>query len=786
MKHYLDMVSISGKVHKRQNRMSVFCIVLAVFLVTAIFGMADMFVRSQIAQAQMDYGRYHIAIRDITDEEAALISRRPEIETAARYGVLNFQGDGSYTFFGKEAVLAGCDREYVTKLLVDIVDEGGFPKNDDEVMVTKNAKDLLGLKIGDSVTINRWNDRDITYRISGFCKNTSKTMSEDFYGFFLTTSAYREIYPARKRENLTDFDSLLLLQFTKTSQMQNTIDRLREECGLSEEQVIENAMLLGLLGQSSDSFMVQIYIVAMVLSVLVLSAGIMMIASSLNSNVAQRTEFFGLMRCVGATPKQVMKLVRREALGWCRFAIPTGIFAGVAVIWILCGILKLSGPEYFGTIPVFSVSTPGILAGAVVGVLTVFLAARSPAKRAAGVSPLAAVLGSASGQNPVRKAADTHFFKVETALGIHHAKSGRKNFILMVLSFSLCVVLFLSFSVVVTFINHALTPLRPWTEDLSIASPDQTCSVDRGLLEKLEKNPVVKASYGRMFSCHVPAVINGANSKADLISYEEKQFSWAGDYLLEGSIKEARRKKNGGLIVYNPLNAVTVGDVVVLEQDGRKVEIKITGILSQCPFYSDAGVETIICSEDTFSNITGQSDYTVIDVQLRRNATDEDVNAIRQMAGRDLLFSDERMENNSTRGVYLCAWLFLYGFLALIVLITISHIVNSIALSVAARTKEYGIFRAIGLDIRQLGKMVVAEAGTYTFFGIAMGTFLGLVFHKILFERMVNFRWGDVWQIPWGELGVIVLVMLLSVVVAVYGPIKRLCGMSVVENIGEQ
>ena len=53
MKHYLDLVPISAKIHKKQSRMSIFCIVLAVFLVTTIFGMADMFIRSQIIQAKI-------------------------------------------------------------------------------------------------------------------------------------------------------------------------------------------------------------------------------------------------------------------------------------------------------------------------------------------------------------------------------------------------------------------------------------------------------------------------------------------------------------------------------------------------------------------------------------------------------------------------------------------------------------------------------------------------------------------------------------------------------------
>lgn len=157
-------------------------------------------------------------------------------------------------------------------------------------------------------------------------------------------------------------------------------------------------------------------------------AGIMMIASSLNSNVAQRTEFFGLMRCIGATPKQVMRLVRKEALSWCRLAIPVGISIGVVVIWVLCAVLRFLGPEYFEAMPTFGLSIPSILAGIVVGLLTVLLAAYSPAKKAAKVSPLAAVSGNANTLKPARNAANTKLFKIDTALGIHHAKASRKTY----------------------------------------------------------------------------------------------------------------------------------------------------------------------------------------------------------------------------------------------------------------------------------------------------------------------------------------------------------------------
>ena len=148
MKGYLDLVPISAKVHKRQSRMSVICIILAVFLVTAIFGMADMFIRGQILQAQSESGNWHIGIRDITDEDAAVLSARPDIKTVSAYGVLNFRGDQGYTLSKKDTAIFGCD-EAMVKDIFDILSEGAFPQGENQALVSDNAKTALGLKIGD-------------------------------------------------------------------------------------------------------------------------------------------------------------------------------------------------------------------------------------------------------------------------------------------------------------------------------------------------------------------------------------------------------------------------------------------------------------------------------------------------------------------------------------------------------------------------------------------------------------------------------------------------------------
>ena len=577
-----------------------------------------------------------------------------------------------------------------------------------------------------------------------------------------------------------------ILMITHNKNLTASVDRVFRVSDLSNEQISSNNNLLGLLGQSRVPFLLQVYLAAAVLFVLVMLAGIMMIASSLNSNVAQRTEFFGLMRCIGATPKQVMRLVRKEALSWCRLAIPVGISIGVVVIWVLCAVLRFLGPEYFEAMPTFGLSIPSILAGIVVGLLTVLLAAYSPAKKAAKVSPLAAVSGNANTLKPARNAANTKLFKIDTALGIHHAKASRKNLLLMTSSFALSIILFLSFSVTVEFMQHTLTPLHPWTADLSIISPDNSCAIDKTFLEDLKENSIVDLAYGRMFAYEVPSVTNGIEKKVDLISYEQHQFDWAKDYLLEGSLESAQNDVGTGLIVYEQQNTIQIGDTVTLNISGQKKEIQIVGTLSDCPFYSAAGVGTIICSEDTFKQITSESKYTIIDVQLTKDATDEDVYAIHQMVDSTFTFSDERMGNSSTMGTYYCFWLFVYGFLVLIALITVFNIINSIAMSVSSRSKQYGSFRAIGLSTGQLRKMIVAEAFTYTIIGGIVGTILGLLSNKVLFEMLISYKWGDTWTIPLKELGIILLIVVLSAIVAVYGPIKRIHNMSIVDTISAQ
>ncbi len=286
----------------------------------------------------------------------------------------------------------------------------------------------------------------------------------------------------------------------------------------------------------------QIYQVAFILSVIVMLTCILMISSSLNSNVAERTEFFGMLQCLGATKRQIMRFVRLEGVYWCKTAIPIGIIFSIVIVWILSAAMWVINPGWFSSMPILGISWISTIASILLGLLTVLLAARSPAKRAAKVSPLTAVSGNAGQTASFRKAANTKTFKIETALGIHHAKAKKKNYILMTGAFVVCITLFLSFRTLVDFMGNAFVP-PVYTPELSIASETNTCSIGNGLLGQIRQNDVVKRAYGRMFAYNVPAEYSGKNHNANLISYEENQFGWAADSLIAGSIETVMQQE---------------------------------------------------------------------------------------------------------------------------------------------------------------------------------------------------------------------------------------------------
>ena len=528
-----------------------------------------------------------------------------------------------------------------------------------------------------------------------------------------------------------------------------------------------------------------LYSTAAVLFMLILISGVLMISSSINSNVAQRTKFFGMMRCIGMSRQQIIRFVKLEALNWCKTAVPIGVILGVAVTWGLCAGLRFLVSVEFSDIPLLEVSPTGIISGIIVGVVTVLIAARSPAKRAANVSPITAVSGNLENIKNVSPTLNTRFSKIETALGIHHAVSGKKNLILMTSSFAFSIILFLSFSVLIEFIGYIM-PQSSNTSDINISSNDSSNSIDSVLLDEIRGMSGVKHIFGRRNILDIPAKVNSQTNTIDMISYDDYDLDCLtkDNMLRKGSdISKVYGNSNCVLTIWDKDNPLAIGDKI---QVGNK-EVEIAGLLKCNPF-SDNGAPngkiTLITSGETFNRLTGVTDYSLILIQTTKDATDRNIEAIRNVVGEKYTFSDQREQR--TTSTYMAFLLFVYGFLTIITLVTVLNIINSISMSVSARINQYGAMRAIGMDEHQITKMIAAEAFTYAVSGCVVGCVVGLLINKLLYNYLITRHFSyATWSVPVMPIIIILLFVFAAAIVAMYAPSKRIRNMAIIDTINE-
>ena len=543
-------------------------------------------------------------------------------------------------------------------------------------------------------------------------------------------------------------------------------------------------------GMSNNTMVQSLYSIAVILFVLILIAGVLMISSSINSNVAQRTKFFGMMRCIGMSRQQIIRFVRLESLNWCKTAVPIGVILGIVTTWGLCfGLRSFVGGEFTESeIPLFGISLTGIISGIIMGVVTVLIAARSPAKRAAKVSPVTAVVGNLEYTKNTTHAINTRFLKIETALGIHHAVSGKKNLILMTSSFVLSIILFLNFSVLIEFIGY-LMPQSSNTSDINISSNNNANSLDSNLIDTIAKMDGVKRVYGRSSYFDIPVELNKdtlLSSTIDIISYDEFELNCLtkDKQLRKGSnISKVYGDSNYVLATWDKDSLLEIGDKIRIGNQ----ELEIAGLLKLDPFSSDGstnGKITLITSKETIMRLTGISDYSLIMIQMTKDATDLSVEAIHTIVSEEYTFSDKR--DQRTTSTYMAFMFFVYGFLAIIALVTILNIMNSMSMSVSARIKQYGAMRAVGMDEHQLTKMMTVEAFTYALSGCVVGSVAGLLLSKLLYDYLITTHFSyATYSFPVTPISIILLFVLVATIAAIYAPSKRIRNISVTETINE-
>ena len=774
MKSYLSLIPISAKVHRRQSRMTRICIILAVFLVTAIFSLVEMWTDGQVTAMRSNHGDWHIALQNMPEDKAEQIIDDADVAYSSWYDAINADVDCGYYINGKNVVLYGVEESYVADI-VNYPLEGSYPQNEKEIAISADAKELFNVQIGDNIILNT-PAGDFNYTISGFYED-----DEEFNDIIDGTCMYmcRATFDEVRNLNSVEPTSQFYIRFQNENNLKKTIAGIKEQYALTSENIDENTSVLSLLGASSDERVNEFYPLAIACFVIILIAGIFMISSCMNSNVAQRTKFFGMMRCIGASKQQIVRFVRLEALNWCKTAIPIGCALGTVTCWVSCLILKFIVKGEWVDMPLFSVSISGILCGAAIGIITVFIAAQSPAKQAAKVSPIAAISGNTETNKKIVHAANTRLFKVETSLGVHHATGTKKNLILMTGSFALTIMLFLTFSACLDIVHKLLPSVSDFTPDITINSQDESNSIDKSILEEISEISGVESVFGMMYSIEYSAEINGNVSTVDLFSYGDSMMASFKKSVVSGNLSKVYGNSQYVMAIYSDHTGLDVGDKIKIGTE----ELEVACVMSE-GVGSVSGSAVIVCSEETYIRLMGEQGYAMLSVVLEKDVSDSAINKIYNLSEGNVI-ADNREENDEVNGSYWVFRIAAYSFLAIISLITILNIMNSVSMGVSARIKQYGAMRAVGMGSKQVTKMITAEAATYAICGTTVGIILGLLLHYLIYTKIVITHFGGAWNIPFNTIVIVLLLVAFSCIISVYAPAKRIRNMQITATINE-
>jgi putative ABC transport system permease protein len=127
----------------------------------------------------------------------------------------------------------------------------------------------------------------------------------------------------------------------------------------------------------------------------------------------------------------------------------------------------------------------------------------------------------------------------------------------------------------------------------------------------------------------------------------------------------------------------------------------------------------------------------------------------------------------------------LTGLLVLSVIIAMLGIINTLALSVIERTRELGLLRAVGLQRKQLKRMIRVESVVTALFGALLGVVVGVVF-GYAFVTTLHDEGVTEFAVPWARILEVLVIAALGGVLAAALPARRAARLKVLDAIAAE
>lgn len=239
------------------------------------------------------------------------------------------------------------------------------------------------------------------------------------------------------------------------------LGKLLRSAGLTEKTANFNVngylMMLDMIDLSSRASMVQYFAMFYVFVIFVAITLRLIIDTAFEVSSKERERQFGVLQSIGATPSQIVRIITFEGLLLSVIGIPIGTACGIGLAYAAFQAVIGSGlaeafftPEKAAELLHFHVSPLLTVIAAVTGLVWVLLSAYGTGMRIIRMSPMQAISNRSNTVKKVRKRSLSGLvFGWTGKLASRNNRRQPKRFLITVISLTLSIALFASFSVVI-------------------------------------------------------------------------------------------------------------------------------------------------------------------------------------------------------------------------------------------------------------------------------------------------------------------------------------------------
>lgn len=574
-----------------------------------------------------------------------------------------------------------------------------------------------------------------------------------------------------------------------------------------------------------------------VVLVIILIASVVLIYNAFAMSISERVRYLGMLASVGATKKQKRLSVFYEGAILGAVGIPLGILAGVVGIGIT---LKLIGKKIIETSMINGVTSdnmemrivvPPYVLGAIllISIFTIFISSVIPAVKASRITPIDAIRQSKEIKIKSKRLRSSKLvrliFGYEGELANKNLKRNGRKARTITASIALSVILFLACNYFCSAFTQALSYEADVPYQLTVLLDDdkledfkkeldgvngiddyycvntQFCTTpkttDKDYGWKMIDDKYLTKSYSKLFKSQNALYINAVDDEAFNKICADNGLDYKDYYgenkkaLLMNNIshkKDSSKVFNDSIVGVSiedfAYKGVTVGALIDYSPDYYAYNLNPANTISLYMPYSQ--VKAIIYEEN--NNQSEEHSYFYyyqlgIETKLHKEAYEkiEDIlenNDYGRTYCQDIVESFQMMNT-----ITFVIEVLVYGFIALISLITVFNIINTISTGVAMRKKEFAMLKSVGMTPKGFNKMLILETFFYGFkaliFSLPISVGLSFIMYKAVAMNSFAF------QIDFTLYAVVALVVMAIIGFTMLYSVNKVKKQNIIESLKE-